>query len=128
VRVRPDGRFDLDLRWGVPSTHRRDVPPGRLYPTRRGASTLRPTHDDRLLSAALIAEFDRLLRGAKLPPSVRHPFDELPPALLGTGRAGAHLVEPLLGSLCYAGSRKPHFLKERNGDTIYSGYLCRRDP
>ncbi len=57
-----------------------------------------------------------------------HPFDKLPSASLGTGRAGAHLVEQLLGSLCYAGSRNSHLLKRRNGDTIYSGYLCRRDP
>ena len=64
--VPPDGRFDLDLRWGVPPTHRTDVPGGRLHPTRTGASTLRPTHDDRLLSAALIAEFDRLLRAGDL--------------------------------------------------------------
>jgi hypothetical protein len=62
--VPPDGRFDLDLRWGVPPTHRTDVP----APThRRGASTLRPTHDDRLLSAALIAELDRLLRAGDDP-------------------------------------------------------------
>jgi hypothetical protein len=49
--IPPDGRFDRDLRWGVPPGHRTDVPGGRL-----------PTHDDRLLSAALVAEMDRLLR------------------------------------------------------------------
>ncbi len=51
-QVPPEGRFDHDLRWEVPPTHRTDVPGGRLQ----------PTHDDRLLSAALVAELDRLLR------------------------------------------------------------------
>ena len=32
----------------------------------------RPTHDDRLLSAALIAEFDRLLRAGDLPLGATH--------------------------------------------------------
>ncbi|MGD9316313.1 MAG: hypothetical protein PVG56_05740 [Anaerolineae bacterium] len=49
--IPPDGRFDVDLRWGVPTSHKTDTPQG-----------LRLTHDDRLLSAALVAELDRLLR------------------------------------------------------------------
>ena len=48
----PEGRFDTHLRWEVPPAHRTDVP--GLGP--------QPTHDDRLLSAALVAELDRLLR------------------------------------------------------------------
>jgi hypothetical protein len=53
--VPPEGRFDRDLRWEVPPTHRTDTPAGP-----------QPTHDDRLLSAALIAELDRLLRGGHI--------------------------------------------------------------
>jgi hypothetical protein len=49
--VPPEGRFDRDLRWEVPPGHRTDTPTGP-----------QPTHDDRLLSAALVAELDRLLR------------------------------------------------------------------
>lgn len=52
----PDGIFDRDLRWGVPASHRSDTPTGP-----------QPTHDDRLLSASLIAELDRLLRENRLP-------------------------------------------------------------
>jgi hypothetical protein len=48
----PDaGRFDKDLRWEVPASAKIDTPEG-----------LQPIHDDRLLSAALIAELDRLIR------------------------------------------------------------------
>jgi len=46
----PEGRFDHDLRWGVHPSHRTDTPAGPQL-----------THDDRLLSAALVAEADRLL-------------------------------------------------------------------
>jgi hypothetical protein len=53
--VPPDGRFDRDLRWGVPPGHRTDTPTGP-----------HPTHDDRLFSAALVAELDRLLRAGEL--------------------------------------------------------------
>jgi hypothetical protein len=53
----PDGRFDRDLRWEVPASHKTPVP-GGVGATPRGC----PTHDDRLLSAALIAELDRLYR------------------------------------------------------------------
>jgi hypothetical protein len=53
--VPPDGRFDRDLRWEVPASHRTDTPAGP-----------RPTHDDRLLSAALAAELDRLTREGKI--------------------------------------------------------------
>jgi hypothetical protein len=45
-----------------------------------------------------------------MPSPVRHPFDKL--------RAGAHLVEHLLGSLGHASSRNLDLLKERNGDTM----------
>jgi hypothetical protein len=47
----PEGHFERDLRWGVPETHK--------TPTTGG---MEPTHDDRLISAALVAHLDRLLR------------------------------------------------------------------
>lgn len=47
----PGGAFDRDLRWGVPETT--TVSPAG-HPLK--------LHDDRLLSAALVAELDRLLR------------------------------------------------------------------
>ena len=53
--VPPDGRFDRDLQWSVPTTHKTDTPTGP-----------EPTHDDRLLSAALIAELDRKLAAGDL--------------------------------------------------------------
>ena len=53
--VPPDGRFDRDLRWGVPETHRTTTAAGP-----------EPTHDDRLLSAALIAHVDRMLAAGDL--------------------------------------------------------------
>jgi hypothetical protein len=52
----PEGRrFDRDLKWGVDASHRTDTPSGP-----------QPTHDDRLLSAALVAELDRQLAGGRL--------------------------------------------------------------
>ncbi len=42
------GRFDRDLRWGVPAAARVATPSGA-----------QPLHDDRLLSAALVAELER---------------------------------------------------------------------
>jgi hypothetical protein len=45
----PGGRFDRDLRWGTPDGARLDLPGGA-----------QPVHDDRLLSAALVAELERL--------------------------------------------------------------------
>ncbi|MFN2138195.1 MAG: hypothetical protein ACK2UK_19725, partial [Candidatus Promineifilaceae bacterium] len=49
------GVLQSDMRWQVPAAARVSTPRGR-----------RPVHDDRLLSAALIAEIDRLLRDGKL--------------------------------------------------------------
>jgi hypothetical protein len=46
----PNGRFDRDLRWSVPTNHKTPTPTGPQL-----------THDDRLLSAALVAELDRKL-------------------------------------------------------------------
>jgi hypothetical protein len=46
-----EGQLERHLRWGVPSGHR--------TPTATG---LAPTHDDRLVSAALVAHLDRLVR------------------------------------------------------------------
>lgn len=50
-----NGRFERDLRWGVPATARLQTPTGSEL-----------IHDDRLLSAALVVEFDRLLAQRKL--------------------------------------------------------------
>jgi len=54
--LRPGGRFDRDLCWSVPDNHKTALPGG-------GAE---PTHDDRLMSAALVAEADRLIREGKI--------------------------------------------------------------
>ena len=51
----PGGLLQRDLRWYVPESARVSTPQGIL-----------PVHDDRLLSAALVAEFDRLLRERKV--------------------------------------------------------------
>lgn len=51
----PDGRFDRDLRWGVPATKKLPTPEGT-----------QPIHDDRLLSAALIAHVDTLIRSGTI--------------------------------------------------------------
>jgi hypothetical protein len=45
----PGGSFDRSLRWGVPEGVTVDAPTGR-----------QPVHDDRLLSAALVAAYDEL--------------------------------------------------------------------
>jgi hypothetical protein len=50
-----EGRFEHDVRWGVPATARVDTPAGRL-----------PIHDDRLISAALVTIHDDLIRQGKL--------------------------------------------------------------
>jgi hypothetical protein len=51
----PNGRFQSHLKWSVPASHRTDTPTG-----------LQPTHDDRLLSAALVAVADELWRNGTL--------------------------------------------------------------
>ena len=51
----PGARFDHDLRWYVPATARISTPTGN-----------QPIHDDRLISAALIAEADRLISQGKI--------------------------------------------------------------
>lgn len=62
------GRFDQQLRWGVP--------PGATISTPTGSQ---PIHDDRLLSAALIAELDHLLRQGQLHLGAAH-STIIPPA------------------------------------------------
>ncbi len=47
--IRPDGRFERDLHWSVPDSHTTSTPAGNV-----------PTHDDRLISFALVAEIERL--------------------------------------------------------------------
>lgn len=47
--VREGGTFERDLRWSVPDSHTTSTPAGQ-----------HPTHDDRLISFALIAEAERL--------------------------------------------------------------------
>lgn len=49
------GRFDRDLRWGVAESARIDTPNGP-----------QPIHDDRLLSAALVAEIERRRAAGRL--------------------------------------------------------------
>jgi hypothetical protein len=51
----PGGRFDHDLRWGVPEAARADTPLGP-----------QAIHDDRLLSAALVAEIERRRAAGRL--------------------------------------------------------------
>jgi hypothetical protein len=46
-----EGQFDRDLRWGVPDSYKIDSPEGRVL-----------LHDDRLISAALVAVFDDLIK------------------------------------------------------------------
>lgn len=46
-----DGQFEKDLRWGVPAQVKSSTPEGLL-----------PVHDDRLVSAALVAVYDELCR------------------------------------------------------------------
>lgn len=53
--VPAEGTLDANLRWGVAAAHRTDTPAGP-----------EPTHDDRLISAAVVAELDRLLREGNL--------------------------------------------------------------
>lgn len=68
--VRPDGRFERDLKWSVPDSHTTSTPSGNL-----------PTHDDRLISFALVAEAERL-RAADL-------------LHLGTAESATIYVDPL---------------------------------
>ena len=49
--IKPNGRFERDLKWSVPANHKTPTPTGPQL-----------THDDRLLSAALIALVDELHR------------------------------------------------------------------
>jgi hypothetical protein len=51
----PGGLLQRDLRWYVPESARVSIPLGCM-----------PVHDDRLISAALVAEIDRLLKERKL--------------------------------------------------------------
>ncbi|MFC2030957.1 hypothetical protein ACFLWA_09540 [Chloroflexota bacterium] len=51
----PDGQLEKALRWYVPASHRTDIAGGS-----------EATHDDRLISAALVAELDRLYREGRL--------------------------------------------------------------
>jgi hypothetical protein len=53
--IPPEGTIDRNLRWGVHPAHRTQTPLG-----------LEPTHDDRLVSAALIAELDGLFTSGRL--------------------------------------------------------------
>jgi hypothetical protein len=74
--VPPEGRFDQDLRWFVPESHKTDTPAGP-----------QPTHDDRLLCAALVAELDRRLRAGQIvlgtaQSAVLPPVDPLDPSQL----------------------------------------------
>ncbi|UCG24985.1 MAG: hypothetical protein JSW55_03045 [Chloroflexota bacterium] len=68
-----DGRFETALRWGVPPSARIDTPSGR-----------QPVHDDRLISAALVAVYDDLvtkgaLRLGKASSAIVRPDDPIDP-------------------------------------------------
>ena len=67
----PNGRFDVDLKWGVPDNHKTPTPEGPQL-----------THDDRLISASLVSELDRMYRDGTL--------------ILGTAESGIiAAVDPL---------------------------------
>jgi hypothetical protein len=71
------GRFETALRWGVPASARVDTPLGR-----------QAIHDDRLISAALVAVYDELfadgkLRAGRAISAIVAPFDPLAPENLG---------------------------------------------
>lgn len=71
------GRFETALRWYVPAQARIDTPLGLL-----------PVHDDRLVSAALVAIYDELLAAGKVRSGLANsaivaPFDPLDPENLG---------------------------------------------
>jgi hypothetical protein len=53
--VRPGQPLEVGMQWGVPESATVDTPAGRL-----------PVHDDRLISAALVAEVDRLLQDGRV--------------------------------------------------------------
>ncbi len=53
--IPPEGQFERDLRWAVPDSAKVDTPLGRLL-----------VHDDRLISAALVAIYDELIRDGTL--------------------------------------------------------------
>ena len=75
--IPPDGRFDQHLKWGVSPTHKTDTPTGR-----------EPTHDDRLISAALIAHLDQMLRTGDL--------------VLGTAQSAViHATDPIAEMVSY---------------------------
>lgn len=59
----PNGRFDRDLRWGVPDKARASTPEGIVI-----------VHDDRLISASLVVEIDRRLREDRLNLGQSHSF------------------------------------------------------
>ena len=63
----PGGTWDRDLRWEVPASARTSTPAG-----------LQPTHDDRLISAALVAVYDDLIAEGKI----------------RTGRARSTIIKP----------------------------------
>jgi len=73
------GRFETALRWQVPPQVRIDTPLGT-----------QPVHDDRLVSAALVAVYDELLAAGKVrfgqaASAVVAPVDPLDPENLGYG-------------------------------------------
>lgn len=53
--VKPAGQFERDLRWSVPDSHKTTTPNGVVH-----------THDDRLVSFALVAEAERLRLAGQL--------------------------------------------------------------
>jgi hypothetical protein len=71
-----EGQFERDLRWAVPDSAKVDTPKGRLL-----------VHDDRLISAALVAIYDELIRDGivklgRAASAVIRPTDPLDPRKL----------------------------------------------
>ena len=49
-QIKPDGTWELDLQWAVPTSAKAQTPAGP-----------QPVHDDRLISAALVSVYDELV-------------------------------------------------------------------
>jgi len=97
----PGGIFDRDLQWGVPASAKISVPyggPGDAKASPQAKATALAVHDDRLLSAALVAVYDAQAIFASAAPTA--PLSPPPtPSTIYHSNVGAGLV-PALGSSC----------------------------
>jgi len=83
--IPPEGTIHASLCWGVHPVHRTET-----------AAGLQPVHDDRLISAALVAELNQLLREGKVALGVAR--SEVIPR--GTRSPGVSTHPPSLRILC----------------------------